>query len=186
MPTYGQIVRSKPYLRVLRGYRPEDPATQTAAHRVKDGVTINSGQAIVTEWNATDSVYEWILAPTTYTGPSATLGDVFIAQDDSFREDVVEAGTLVGLSCSGQFEVRTGYYDAGDWYEGNYVSTSTNVAGNFEDIGPDGTAITALPIVGQVSGGSRGAIDVSDEDSSVAAADALVVQFRTTRRPVLA
>ena len=45
-------------------------------------------------------------------------------------EDVIEAGNLVGLSCSGQFRIQTAFFSAGTYNTGvplTYDSTSGNV-----------------------------------------------------------
>ena len=110
MPTFGHLKRDFPRLEVLRGFDPNEPRTQTAAYRVKSGQTILSGMVVTPTWNAADNVYEWTVGMESATAP------VYFALQDSADADVLEAGNLVGLSCAGQFELQTAFYDVDGVY----------------------------------------------------------------------
>jgi hypothetical protein len=125
MPTYGHLKRDFPRLRVPRGFNPNEPFTQTSAYRVKDGEpTILSGMVISPVWNPTDSVYEWVM------GVDAATTPVYFALQDATDEDVLEAGNLVGLSCAGQFELQTAFFDpAGTYVEGTLLTYAADSDG---------------------------------------------------------
>jgi hypothetical protein len=108
MPT-GTIKRTKPRLRVLRGYPGNEPTGLTASAPVKDGVTIKSGQVIQLTWNNSKTRYEWEL------GCSGTKVP-YVAEKDSTDEDVIEADSLTGLSCLGKYELEVAYFKSGDTY----------------------------------------------------------------------
>ena len=106
--TYGHYQRSKPYLRVLRGYDPNEPRTRTRSAPIKDGVTILSGQVICLEWDSSSGQHVWNVADRAVAEHLA--GTPHFALQDGLDKDVVSSGLLTGLSCSGQFELQTGYY----------------------------------------------------------------------------
>lgn len=166
---HGIATRALPRLEVLRGLDFTSPKMQSAAYRVKSGVTIRSGQIISPSWNAEDSVFEWVL------GIDLTAPDAYLAWDDSDDPDVVSAGALAGLSCSGQFEVQSAYFTGDSFSKGDYVvpiATGAVGAGSFEVVESLYTGgATAKPVVGRltrVPNGSTGsAVDgVTDADTN--------------------
>lgn len=179
MATYGTQQRSgKPSLEVLRGFDPNEPFTQTATHPVKDGVTVLSGQLIVLEAEVTSPTgYQWIVCPIDFAD-----GAVYIAEKDSTAEDVVSAGNLPGLSCAGQFEFESAYFDgtASDYDEGEYLTPSTATAGNVME------CAAARPtsdehVIGQIT---RKEANTGSFNSNVAATD--VIRWRTVFIPAIA
>jgi len=143
---YGLVnERIAPRIEVLRGYRPETPYEMRTAYPVAFGVTIKSGQVIAPKWNATALTYEWVL-PGAGTGHVA---DFYWAADDSTDEDVQEAGKLPALSCAGQFEFETPYFDAdGTYTVGAQLTPDLDNPGDVKVVTPnDGT----LPVIGQIS-----------------------------------
>ena len=138
MPTYGTIKRSYPRGVVLRGYDPNEPKTLTQAFPVKDGVVVKSGQTISLAWSATNSQYEWVLGATAPATP-------YIALEDSTDEDVIEAGKLPALSCAGQFEIQTPYYNATGAYIVDTPLTYDGVTGSVKAAG------AGDPVVGFVT-----------------------------------
>lgn len=145
MPTFGYIKRTYPILEVLRGWNPNEPFTRTAAYPVKDANAILSGMLITPVWVSANNRMEWTIADKDTAGIHQAA--LYLAQDDYSKEDVIEAGNLVGLSCSGQFEVESAFFTAGSTYN----------EGTFLTVGDDGKvdAITAQDgtkvIVGQVT-----------------------------------
>jgi hypothetical protein len=137
---FGTIKRAKPRLVVLRGFDPNEPRTRTYAAPVSAGVTVFSGQVISLSWVGGNSDYEWILGGAAGTTPHLAL-------QDSEDPDVVDANSLVGLSCSGQFELRTGYYSAGTYNIDTPLTYDTAVPGNVIAT----TVASTLPIIGLVT-----------------------------------
>ena len=131
MPRSDYIRRAKPRVEVLRGWDPNEPTTFQQTARASE--TILSGQLVHLAWDATDSVYEWVLGGTANKVP-------YIAIQDDQDEDVLECGKMTGLSCAGQFEIETAYFDdesyAADTPLGWDAGTAGNVciATNGEDI----------------------------------------------------
>jgi len=135
MPTFGHLKRDFPRLEVPRGFNPNEPFSLTSAFRVKTGETILSGMVISAQWDSTDSLYEWVI------GADAATDAVHIALQDSTDEDVLEAGNLVGLSCAGQFELTTAFFDPGGTYnEGTFLS----YAGDEDDLTLSAAVAAAL------------------------------------------
>lgn len=145
MPTFGHIKRDYPILEVIRGWNPNEPFTRTAAYPVTDGVTILSGQLITPVWNATNSRLEWTIADKDTSGINTAA--LYLAQDDHLKEDIIEAGNLVGLSCAGQFEVESAFFTANSVYnEGTFLTVGDD--GKVDALSSvDGTKV----IVGQVT-----------------------------------
>jgi len=148
MPRFDIIKRAKARMTILRGWDPQNPKTRTASHRVQDGVTVLSGQ-IISKVVASDGVtLEWVLGV-----GGTSLDGVFIAQDDwdetnDVDESVLESGKLVGLDCSGQFEVETAYYKANETYNDGTLLTYDGVTGDVKPItANDGTEV----IIGRVT-----------------------------------
>jgi hypothetical protein len=127
---YGIYQRTKPRVNVLRGFTGNESSGLTKAARITDGVTILSGQII----SLTNG--EWVL------GGQAGK-PVFIAMHDSVDTDVVSSGLLLGLSCSGNFEVQTAYFESSDTYA-------------------DGTALTYDGTTGQIKITTLGAATQTD------------------------
>lgn len=141
MPQFGTVKRQYPRVEVLRGFNPNEPFTLTQAYPVADGVTILSGQVISKSWNAALGQYEWVLG--------WTAGVPFIAYNDDQDKDVLEAGTLPGLSSAGQFEIQTAFWKAAD--EALFVVDTPvcpdGVTGNIKVA----TANDGVPVLGYVT-----------------------------------
>jgi hypothetical protein len=191
MPRYGldnQRLSAEVRLQVLRGWDPNEPRTQTAALPVAEGVTIKSGQVISKQWNATDSIEEWILGVSAANSEGGLSAEPFIAQQDSADGDVLESGNLVGLSCAGDFELQTAHFKHGDAYPSGTPLTFDAVTGDIKAAAAIVAAAAGAqePILGFIS--KRSPIDLSGVNSSAVAlagddanyANQIpVVQFRT-------
>jgi hypothetical protein len=94
----GTYQRTAPRVNVLRGFAGNEPQSRTYAAPVTAGVTILSGQLISLANGA------WVLGVAAGREP-------FIAFADSTDTDVISAGLLVGLSCAGQFDIETPWFD---------------------------------------------------------------------------
>lgn len=178
----GHYQRSKPYLRVLRGYDPNEPQTRTRSAPIKDGITILSGQVIALEWDADAAIYVWNVADRATA--EHLLQTPHFALQDSTDKDVVAAGLLTGLSSSGQFELQTGFYStAGSpaLSEGTPVTYGTSgTAGKVETCAfGDGPT---KPVIGVLSGGMyAGPLSLAGTCSE--ASDVNVVQLNTQFNP---
>lgn len=164
---YGTIKRAKPKLNVLRGFKPNEPDSYAVGAPVASGVTVLSGQIVYLDWISADSQYVWKVG----CAPGATP---HIALQDSVDPDVVAAGSLVGLSCAGQFEVQTGYYTAtGATY--NIDTLLTYDTQNMGNVVPT-TAAAGTLVLGIVTR-NHGPISLLGKDSS--ATNLNVISFRT-------
>jgi hypothetical protein len=90
--------RTAPRVNVLRGYAGNEPMARSFSAPVTAGITILSGQLMSL------SSGSWIL------GCAAGL-EPFIAFADSTDMDVQSSGLLLGLSCAGQYEIETAWFD---------------------------------------------------------------------------
>lgn len=95
--TYGVTQRAQPRLKVRRGYGGNEPVNKSFSAPVTANVNIFSGQIISLTSGA------WVLG--------CAAGKVpYIAFHDSTDPDVLSAGLLLGLSCSGNYTFETAYY----------------------------------------------------------------------------
>ena len=140
-PNLGNIKRAKPRMQILRGNDAGESSMESAAHPVKSDVTIKSGMVISPAWQAGESRYEWVLGLTGGVGYFATA--------DSEDQDVISAGKLVGLSCTGKYEITTGYYNDADTYNLHAYLTG-NASGEVEEVTLGGTAGSG-PVIGRIS-----------------------------------
>lgn len=102
--TYGEYRRTKPRLNILRGWKGNEPQSLTHAAKPTAGAEIKSGMLIVLD--ATTGY--WVKCnATTHAG----LVPYFAYSDDT-DTDVLSSGLLLGISCLGEFEVQTAYFNA--------------------------------------------------------------------------
>lgn len=176
----GVFLRAKPYLRVLQGFDPNEPQTRSRSAPVKSGVTVVSGNVIVLEYVSANAQWEWVLADRAEAAHRKQVPH--FALQDATDSDVAAAGQLTGLSCSGQFELQTGYFVTPSGGEpltnGAALSYGTGAnVGKVEAVlrgaGP------TIPVVGFISGAhNAGAIDLTGQCSE--ATSNTVVQLTTT------
>jgi len=125
MPRSDYIRRAQPRVEVLRGWDPNEPTQFSQTVRVQSGVTVLSGQLVSLAWDATDSVYEWVLGGAAGRVP-------YIAVQDDQDEDVLECGKLTGLSCAGQFEIETPFFETGTYVNDTPLTWEGATAGNVD------------------------------------------------------
>lgn len=99
-----------------------------------------------------------------------------LAEKDSTDEDVIESGSLVGLSCAGKFELETPFFKSAETYN---VDVPLTYDGTTGDVKPT-TYGSGDPIVGIVSR-NRGTKSVKGTNSNVSSFD--VVSFNTNFVP---
>jgi len=177
MPTYGIYQRTSPRVQVLSGYWANEPYARRTSAPVTANVTILSGQLISLSAGA------WVL------GCAAGL-EPHIALQDSVDTDVASSGQLIGLSCAGQFEIQTGYYDSTQVYvNSSPLKAATGGGSTYQGTGVVGqitlgTFATAEDTIGFASGGGVQNIVAINSEAAPNANGALnVLQFRTQWLP---
>jgi hypothetical protein len=112
--------------------------TLTQSLPVKSGQTILSGQLISSSWDSSVNQHVWSLGLTAAATPH-------IALQDGADQDVSEAGKLTGLSCAGQFEIQTAYYNGSNIAVGDLLTASATAG----DLTP--SSATGQIILGHVT-----------------------------------
>lgn len=185
---------------MLRGFNPNEPHQLSQAYPVADGVSILSGMVISL---VADSTYEgghkWVKGWTAGI-PYIAINDWVPSVGLGSDADVMEAGKLVGLSSTGQFEIQTPF-----WASAAGVLQEAASRGDFVVDAPVGPATdtgylkvttvkSGVPIMGYVtrSNGAQylGPTAVAGEsagnnghNSSAVAANLYVVTFQTAYAP---
>ena len=165
-----RYVRAKAPLQILKGYYPTEPGhlSVTAAPKLDEG--IKQGMAIVRVAG------EWVKATTAAKTTLAT--SVFIARHDQDDPAVQASGKLVGLDCSGEFEVQTGYVVAATFAIDSEITVEGGgVTGNFK------LAVAGDIVHGKVTATGTGAGGLIAYPGLVLpttpAADSEMLQFKT-------
>ena len=109
--TYGTYQRTAPRINILSGWWGNEPFGRKRSAPVTANVAIQSGQVISLTSGA------WVLG-------CAAGKEPYIAFHDSTDTDVVSSGLLLGLSCAGQYEIQTAWFDNTQ----TYVESSPLVA----------------------------------------------------------
>jgi hypothetical protein len=181
--TTGTYQRAYPRVSVLRGYNPNQPTTLQRAFGIKTGVTILSGQLISTYWNSTLLVYQWDL------GVGTAANDLcYVALKDSADPDVVASGSLPALSCAGDFEIQTPFFNVSSpssYIDGAYL-VADGVTGNLIVSTLASATAAAKAILGVVTR-NNGLLDIGAFDSGVTPAASApfvpVIDFITRFQP---
>lgn len=142
MPTYGIVMRDKPWLVVLRGFDANQPSQKTAAYPVKPSEVdvIKSGMVISIDDTTDPANPVWV------KGWAATRIP-YVALQDGNTYNVVSANSLVGYSCLGNFVLQTGYFKTGESYP---IDTPVTPDGTTGDIKPTTTG-SGEPIMGYIT-----------------------------------
>jgi hypothetical protein len=177
MPSIGVKKRTKPRVRILKGFDPMNPSAPSRTERVKTGETILSVQVISLVFNADDSVYEWIRGWDLVN----SKGVPYIADSDSADFDVVDAEKLKGWDPRTPAVIQTAFWKTGQTFvEGDELSPDALTGNLRKKVADDG-----YPVIGRHFGAgpyniathaSGGAL-VYGEDSS--ATDGQVIKFTT-------
>jgi hypothetical protein len=136
----GPYQRLAPRVNVLSGYWGNEPFSRKRSAPVTSGVTIQSGQVISLVSG------QWVLGAATGLEP-------YIAFHDSSDTDVVSSGLLLGLSCAGQFDIETAWFDNTK----TYTDSSPLVAAT----GGSSTALAA-PLTGALGAVTLGSSTAQD------------------------
>lgn len=155
--TYGGYLRAKPRINVMRGFVGNEPQsiTLSAPPRDADG-TIKSGMLISID----PTTGAWIPASTgggTSVSGNAYSADAkntisFFAFSDDTDTDVKSSGLLLGLSCLGEFELQTGYFDTTTTYP---VGTPLIKSATGGSLAKGGDTLSATEVVGYVTGAGK-------------------------------
>lgn len=124
---------------VLRGFNGCDPTTFTRVAPVADNVTIYSGQIM-----SLDAFGKWTL------GQSAPDKTCYIALSNSDDTDVSASGLLPGLSCAGQFEIETPWFESGSSYVPDLTRLIAEATKN-GNVDEDGGLGTSATIIGKIT-----------------------------------
>jgi hypothetical protein len=165
--------RAKPRVQILRGWDLVSTSTLHQVHAVKAGEAIRSGMIISREWNAGANRYEWV------KGCSAGLAP-FIAFQDATEADVVAAEGLTGISISGDYEIQTGYFAAGQ-YTADTLLTFDGASGSVKPAAEGDTLVgrvTRYNAPRQLNPSTATALFY--ENSETTPANSSVITFETT------
>lgn len=121
--TYGTYARTKPRLNVLRGWPGNETTSLTYSAKPKADEAIKSGMVICLDDNG-----EWVKATFALSEDKV----VYFATADQSDTDVISSGKLLGLSCAGNYELQTCFFDDQVYAEGTPLKVSDAVAGNVE------------------------------------------------------
>lgn len=181
--TDKRYYRAKVPVQVVRGFEPTTPTKLSSLAPPIDDEAIKQGMVIVKATGnvggvSTDGAFQKAQAA---DAPSAASEGTsfYIALHDQDSHDVQASGGLVGLDCSDDYEIQTGYFDSGVTY---VVDMPLTVGAN----GIVTEAVTAgdviIGYVTKVGNGTGNSIKyVGKTRPTETAADAEVIQFKTAR-----
>jgi hypothetical protein len=176
-----RVYRDKVPMQVLRGFNPTEPGKLTSLAPPIDDEAIRSGMVIVKATglvNGVNTAGAFQKAQSTDAPVAASESTSFyLALHDQDSHDVQAAGGLVGLDCSDDYEVQTGYFDTGVVWAIDMPLT----------LGDDGVVTEAtsgdviIGYVTKVGDGTNNVIEYVGKTPSTTAANSTVVQFKTAR-----
>ena len=154
---YGEYRRTKPRINILRGFAGNEPQSITHSAEPTAGQDIKSGQLIVLvagKWVKCDSAAHAGLVP-------------YFAFQDQTDTDVISSGLLLGISCLGEFELQTAYFDATDvWAHGDPIIKGTGALVGSVDKGA--SFLAAVETIGVASrGGMEDIVSINSEATPV-------------------
>ncbi|GEM_PF-3461165 len=155
--TYGEYRRAKPRLNIKRGFAGNEPQSITYSAQPTAGANIRSGELIVIDsttgrWVRCDSANHSNVVP-------------YFAFQDQSDTDVQSSGLLLGISCLGEFELQTAYFDTADaWAFGDPVIKGTGALAGSVDRGA--SFLTAVETIGVVSQGGMEDIAATNSEAT--------------------
>lgn len=177
-----RIYRDKLPMRVLRGFYPTEPGKLTSLAAPVDDEAIRSGMVIVKgsgNVNGVNTANVFLKAAA--TDAPVAVGEsksFYLALHDQDSHDAQAAGGIVGLDCSDNYEVQTGYFDSG-------VTWAVDMPVTVKDDGEITEATSGDVIIGYITaigGGANNAIEYVGKTPSTLAANSLVIQFKTAKQ----
>lgn len=171
-----RVYRDKVPVQVLRGFNPTEPGKLSSSAPAIDEEAIRSGMLLV---KATGLVNGVSTAGAFEKAQAADAAEVnksfFIALHDQDSHDVQAAGGLVGLDCSDDYEIQTGYFDA-DVVWAIDMPLTAGADGILTEAG-EGDAVVGY--ITKIGTGANNAIPYVGKTPS--ATDTLVIQFKTAK-----
>ncbi len=173
--------RDRVPLQIIRGNQPTEPVKLSSLAPPIDGEAIRSGMVIVKDTGLVNGVANVAGAFRKAVDADAIVEalSVFIATHDQDAHDVQAAGGIVGLDCSDDYEVQTGYFDKSG---GAYVLNEplTVKVGGLVTHATEGDYI--IGYVTKIGTGSDASLPyVGKTLPTATATDAEVLQFKTAR-----
>lgn len=167
--TYGGYLRTKPRINVKRGFAGNEPQSITLSATPKAAEAIKSGMLISLDTNGL-----WVKE---VVGNKNTVP--YFAFADQTDTDVISSGKLLGLSCLGEFELQTGYFDEDTYAVGDAVIKSAN-AGN---VNKGASHLTAIEVIGVVSQGAKEDVVKINSEATPVAGHVYVLNLVTRWKP---
>jgi hypothetical protein len=175
--TSKRIFRAKLPVQVPRGFNPTEPDKLSSSAPPIDGEAIYSGMVMVKATGLVGGVSTAGAFEKAQADQSQLLDKSFyIAIHDQDSHDVQASGRLVGLDCSDNYEILTGYFDSGVTWAldmpltvGNDgIVTEADTAGN-----------VIIGYITKIGGGTNNAIEYVGKTAS--ASSTLMIQFKTAK-----
>lgn len=173
--TFGEYRRARPRLNIKRGFAGNEPQSITYSAQPTAGANIRSGELIVIDgatgrWVRCDSAVHPNVVP-------------YFAFQDQSDTDVQSSGLLLGISCLGEFELQTAYFDTTDpWAFGDPVIKGAGPLAGSVDRGA--SFLAAVETVGVVSqGGIENIAAINSEATPDGAGRVLVLNLVTQWKP---
>lgn len=166
--TYGTYQRTVPRVNVVRGYMGNETSAMTRSAKPTVNAGIMSGMLISLVGG------QWVKG-------CAAASEPYIAFHDQTDTDVVSSGLLLGLSCAGQYEIETGWFDN----TVVYLEGSALIAG--ATAGQIGLKVAAdgKDTIGFASRGGRQDVTKTNSMAAPTGGSLLVLSFRTRWQPIV-
>jgi hypothetical protein len=111
--TTKRFMRDRVPVQVIRGFYPTEPGKLSSLAAPIDAEAIKSGMVIVKDVGTVNGVAAQPgFRKADAADATAVDKSFFIALHDDDSHDVQAANGLVGLDCSDDYEIQTGYFDA--------------------------------------------------------------------------
>jgi len=179
--TDKRVFRAKVPVQVLRGFNPTEPGKLSSSAPPIDDEAIFSGMVLV---KATGEVGGVNTAGAFQKAQSADAAlpnkSFYIALHDQDSHDVQASGRLVGLDCSDDHEIQTGYFDADITWALDMPLTAG--ANGIITEAEEGDVV--LGYITKIGSGTNNAIEYVGKTPS--ATSTLVIQFKTAKNGQLA
>ncbi len=176
--TTKRYSRDRVPVEVIRGFYPTEPGHLSSLAAPIDDEAIKSGMVIVKDIGTVRGVINqpgWRKA--TSADSSSVNKSFFIALHDQDSHDVQAAGGLVGLDCSGEYEIKSGYFDTDvTWTDDLPLTVGDD--GLLTEVS-DGDVI--IGYITKTGTATNAAIAYQGKTPSTSAANSSVIQFKTAK-----
>lgn len=178
--TSRRVMRAKLPVQVLRGFSPTEPNKLSSSAPPIDDEGIKEGMVLIKATGdvsgvSTAGAYRKAIA--TDAPVTASEGSsFFIALQDQDSHDVQASGKLVGLDCSDDYEIQSGYFDP-DVTWALDMPLTVDDGGTITEAATEGDVI--IGYITKIGSGTNNAIAYTGKTPS--ATNTLVIQFKTAR-----